>query len=122
MRRFALSAVVLSLSAFVTVGGSAEAKKIAVDDYVAPVVGGIYGVGADGPGSYAVLIDVHEVGKDPARPGGGTANCSNDQQSSGGYALTGWAVSGPKTAHLTTSTVPSGLGSVTSALQASFSA
>ena len=70
---------------------------------------------------HATLIDVHDIHVSKARPGGG-ANCSNDGASHNLYTLTGWEVQGPKTAHLTTSTVPSGLSNVPSALQASFNA
>lgn len=73
----------------------------------------------------ATLIDVHAIHVAKARPGSGTANCSNAGSTSGQFALTGWAVQGSQTAHLTTSTIPGGLGSssaVASALQASFDA
>ncbi len=70
------------------------------------------------------LIDVHEIrmAKDNARPSGG-ANCSNDGPATGRYALTGWAVSGSKTALLNTTTLPSGLSqsATVSALQSGFS-
>ncbi len=87
--------------------------------YERPVIGAIYGRGAAGPGSYAVLIDVSEIQKGRAKPVR-AANCSNAGAESGTYAYTGWKVSGNKTAHLNTATVPSGLGSVTSALQTSW--
>jgi hypothetical protein len=71
----------------------------------------------------ATLIDVHALKVLHAKPGSGTANCSNDGATNGQFSLTGWKVaSGGQTAYLTTSTVPAGLGSVTSALQASFNA
>ena len=72
---------------------------------------------------HATLIDVHAMQVSHARPGSG-ANCSNDGQTHGQYALTGWAVAGTTTAHLTTSTIPSGLATsgVLSALQSSFNA
>jgi hypothetical protein len=73
----------------------------------------------------ATLISVDEI-RIAAKPGPATANCSNDGAGTNQYELTGWAVaSGGQTAYLTTSTIPSGLGSVsavTSALQASFNA
>jgi hypothetical protein len=73
----------------------------------------------------ATLIGVDEI-RMAAKPGPATANCSNDGDGTSQYALTGWAVaSGGQTAYLTTSTIPSGLGSasaVQSAMQASFDA
>ena len=69
----------------------------------------------------ARLIDVHVTRAMPARPGGG-ANCSNDGTSNNLYTLTGWVVQSNKTAHLNTSTVPSGLSNVPSAMQAGFDA
>jgi hypothetical protein len=73
---------------------------------------------------HATLIDVHAIHVAKAKPGPTTANCSNDGTSNGQYALTGWAVQGNQTAHLTTSTVPGGLSasSVAGAMQAGFSA
>jgi len=72
----------------------------------------------------ADLIDVHHVlrAKGGARPTG-NANCTNNvtSQETNKYALTGWSASGGD-AHFNTATVPAGLGSVTSALQASFNA
>jgi len=75
-------------------------------------------------GDHATLIDVHAIQVFKAKPGSGTANCSNDGTSNGQFALTGWAVQGNTTAHLTTSTIPSGLGTtaVKNAMQAGFSA
>lgn len=75
--------------------------------------------------NHATLIDVHAIKVFKAKPGGGgTANCSNNGTSNGQYALTGWKVGGNTTAHLTTSTIPGGLGTsaVTNAMQAGFSA
>lgn len=69
----------------------------------------------------ATLIDVHGI-KMAGKPGPATANCSPDQPANGGFELTGWQVGGDKTAYLTTSSVPSSLGSVTSTLQAAFDA
>jgi hypothetical protein len=92
----------------------------ASDAYIAPVVGGIYGVGARGPGSYATLIDVHEIKKGKAKPGGGTANCSNAGAEAGTFVPTGWKVGGNTVAHLNPATVPSSVGNVTSALQSGF--
>ena len=73
---------------------------------------------------HATLIDVHAIHVAKAKPGPATANCSNDGTSNGQYALTGWAVQGNTTAHLTTRTIPGGLGSsaVANAMQAGFSA
>jgi len=69
---------------------------------------------------HAVLINVHVT---HARPGSGTANCSNDPGTDNGqFALTGWAVAGNTTAHLNASTVPSGLSNVAAVLDASFDA
>jgi hypothetical protein len=72
----------------------------------------------------ATLIDVHEIKavRDPARPSGG-ANCTNAGSASGTYALTGWAVNGPKTALFNTTTLPSGLSlsATVSAMQAGYS-
>ena len=70
----------------------------------------------------AVLIDVHRTLVSKAKPQPTTANCSNSGPSNGLFTLTGWAVQGAKTAHLNTATVPAGLSSVTSAMQASFDA
>ena len=71
----------------------------------------------------ATLIDVHEikVARDKAKPTSG-ANCSNDGAATGRYALTGWAVSGNKTALFNTTTLPSNLGlsATVSALQAGY--
>jgi hypothetical protein len=89
--------------------------------YEEPRVGGIYGRGAHGPGSYAVLIDVHGVKKGKGKPAG-AANCSNAGAESGDFVYTGWKVGGSRTAHLNVATVPSGIGSVTSALQSSWNA
>jgi hypothetical protein len=73
----------------------------------------------NGPGSYAVLIDVHAIKKAKGgRPGG--ANCSNAGAESGTYKGTGWVIGGDRVAHLNTSTVPSHLGNVTSDLEASW--
>jgi hypothetical protein len=71
----------------------------------------------------ARLIDVHAITISKAKPGSGTANCSNDlNQSSGAFVTTGWVVQGNKTARLNASTVPANLGNITSQLQASFTA
>ena len=123
----ALAALSAALLVPTTAGASqaptANAKK--ADAYVEPVIGGVYGRGANGPGSYAVLIDVHAIEK--AKGGGkakptASANCSNAGAESGTYLFTGWKVGGNTVAHLNTATVPAGLGSVTSALQSSFNA
>jgi len=74
---------------------------------------------------HATLIDVHAMQISHAKPGSGTANCSNDGTANGQYALTGWAVrSSGQTAHLNVSTIPAGLGQsgVLSALNSSFAA
>lgn len=123
MRRIIGTAAVVAMSMWMgTGGGGAPATALEPDRYIPPVIGGVYGVGANGPGSYAVLIDVHSVEKSPGKPGGGSANCANAQPSNGTYALTGWAVGGPTVAHLNPATVPASVGSATAALQASFSA
>jgi len=107
--------------------GSAAAPKAspAPPPYEEPRLGGVYGRGAHGPGSYAVLIDVHALetgkGKGKGKPVAG-ANCSNAGTESGDFAYTGWKIDGSRTAHLNVSTVPSGLGSVTTALQSSWNA
>jgi Matrixin len=76
---------------------------------------------AFGRAEHATLIDLH-ITQARGAAGSTTANCSNDGSSNGLYALTGWTVQGNKTAHLNTATIPAGLGSVTTALQASFDA
>ncbi|HET8570702.1 MAG TPA: matrixin family metalloprotease [Candidatus Limnocylindria bacterium] len=89
---------------------------------LALVVSGAAPVAAGG--DHATLVDVHAIQVAKARPGPATANCSNDGSSNNQYALTGWAVQGNQTAHLTTGTIPSGLGTsaVTTAMQAGFNA
>lgn len=74
--------------------------------------------------AHATLIDVHAISVTRAKPGPAAANCSNDGNSNGQYTLTGWAVQGNQTAHLTVSSIPAGLGTaaVTNAMQASFNA
>ena len=69
----------------------------------------------------ATLIDVHAI-KMAGKPGPSTANCSPDAPANGAYGLTGWVVPSDRTAYLSTSTVPSSLGSVTSTLQVAFDA
>jgi hypothetical protein len=87
------------------------------------VIGGVYGRGAAGPSSYAVLIDVHEIemdrGKPAARP-----NCSPDDPAAanGGYLYTGWKIQQLLPVRLNTATVPGHLGDVTGVLQASWDA
>lgn len=73
---------------------------------------------------HATLIDVHAISAAKAKPQPSTANCSNDGSVSGQYALTGWAVQGNQTAHLTTRTIPGGLGTnaVANAMQDGFNA
>jgi hypothetical protein len=68
----------------------------------------------------ARLIDVHAT-RVSAKPVAGS-NCSNAGTANGDYELTGWVVQGNKTARLNTGTVPGYLGSVTSQMQASFTA
>ena len=98
-----------------------SSRAVAADTYIKPVIGGIYGRGANGPGSYATLIDVHAIKKDKGKPGGGgVANCSNAGAESGTFLYTGWKVGGNRTAYLNTSTVPGSAGNVTTALQASW--
>ena len=69
------------------------------------------------------LIDVHEIRPWPehGRPAG-QANCTNDGAASGLYALTGWVVGAPRTAHLNLSTVPGGLSNVAQSLQSAYDA
>lgn len=126
--RFVCATVTLVLLAMTaTVAGAAPARdsspkprKASRYAYVAPRIGGVYGRGAHGPGSYAILIDAHELKACRAKPGG-TANCSNAGPESGTFGYTGWKIGGNRTAHLTTSSVPANLGSVTTALQSSWS-
>lgn len=120
---FALALVVALFPA--TVGAAKTSAQQSVGrGYVEPVIGGIYGRGVNGPGSYAVLIDVHEINK--AKGGKGKpnarANCTNAGAEAGTYVYTGWKVGGNTVAHLNTSTVPSSVGSATNALQSSFNA
>lgn len=115
-----VAALVVPSSAGAVKAPTGSAKK--ADAYVQPVLGGIYGRGVNGPGSYAVLIDVHEINKVKGAKGKPvrSANCSNDGADSGTYLYTGWKVGGNTVAHLNTATVPSSLGSVTGSLQTSF--
>lgn len=87
------------------------------------VIGGTYGHGQAGPGSYAVLIDVHEIKGDRGKPAR-TPNCSPDDPNaaSGGYLYTGWKISTVLPVALNTSTVPSHLGDVTGIMQQSWDA
>ena len=71
-------------------------------------------------GDHATLIRVHVF--HAAKPGGGTANCSNEQTAGNTYALTGWKVASNTTAHLNLATVPAGLSGVATQLQNSFDA
>jgi hypothetical protein len=74
------------------------------------------------PTAKLIKVDVFQQGG-KGKPAPATANCSNDGATKGLYKLTGWAVQGDKTAHLTMSTVPSNIASgVQIALQASFDA
>jgi hypothetical protein len=69
---------------------------------------------------HATLINVHVT---HARPGSGTANCSNAGAANSQFALTGWEVAaGSHTAHLNLNTVPSGLSGVAAQLNSSFDA
>src|SRR5262245_10557884 len=58
----------------------------------------------------ATLIDVHRITISKAKPGPGTANCSNQPTNpgNGGFGLTGWQVQGNKVASLNPNTIPSG--------------
>ncbi len=89
-----------------------------------PVAAGATPAGAAKP--TARLIDVHEIHavKDAAGKPSRGANCSNNGAATGTFETTGWVVSGPKTATLNTTTVPSGVSVATavSALQASYNA
>ena len=101
----------------------ASAKPVgATSDPSTAVVGATYGRGAAGPGSYAVLIDVHSIkpyrGKPVAR-----ANCASDGSTSADdYSYTGWKIAGNPTASLNATTVPSHLGDVLDEMQASWNA
>ncbi|MQA98685.1 MAG: matrixin family metalloprotease [Actinobacteria bacterium] len=117
MRSKVMFVAAFALLAAVVPGG-AFAQRSGVPDGVA-VVGSIHGRGVAGPGSYAVLIDIHEMPKAKAKPTR-AANCSNAGAESGTYGLTGWKIGGNRVAHLSTATVPSSLGSVTSTLEASW--
>ncbi|HEX9774028.1 MAG TPA: matrixin family metalloprotease [Actinomycetota bacterium] len=68
----------------------------------------------------ATLISVDSLQQYKARGGNGgggggggkpvpTANCEDDGAGNGDYGTTGWVVAGNRTAHLNTSTIPSGL-------------
>lgn len=75
----------------------------------------------------ATLIDVHRITVSKAKPGGGTANCSNQpgNPGNGGFLFTGWKVQGNKVASLNANSIPNGLGStaaVRSQLSSSFGA
>jgi hypothetical protein len=118
----------IALRVFVAVGlaatilapaSAASADGRGSDAYVEPRIGGIYGRGVNGPGSYAVLIDVHSLKKGKAKPVQG-ANCSNAGTESGTFTHTGWKIGGNRVAHLNVGTVPSYVGNVTSALQSSW--
>lgn len=118
----------LLVATAVVVGGlapataSSRSRPAAGQGYVRPIIGGLYGVGQSGPGSYAILIDVHAIkSADPAKARG-SANCSNTGSEAGTYSYTGWKVGGGRIAHLNPATVPSYLGDVTGALQASWDA
>jgi len=121
-----------------TVLTAAPASAAPDSDPQGPVIGGHYGHGANGPGSYATLIDVHEIKPYKGKPGGGggkpgggggggkpapAPNCSNDQafQAESGYQALSWRI-GNDTAHLNPATVPGHLGNVTDELQASWNA
>ena len=112
----ALLVVVLSAGASSAAAGSGRRGPYA---YIPPRLGGVYGVGVHGPGSYAILIDVHRARA--AKPSG-TANCSNAGAESGKYAYTGWKIAASRQAHLNVSSVPAYLGSVTTDLQSSWNA
>ena len=118
MRRVAL-AFSLALVGALLVPSSAGADG--GSGYVEPRLGGIYGRGAKGPGSYAVLIDVHSIKPSRARQPR-AANCTNAGAEAGTFETTGWVIGGPRTAHLNTATVPSYLGGATNQLQNSWNA
>jgi hypothetical protein len=113
-----LSALLMTPEAVATQQAGVKAPP-----YEKPRIGGIYGRGVHGPGSYAVLVDVDAIHKGEAKGNAtGTANCSNAGAESGNYTYTGWKIAAPRTAHLNPGTVPGYLGGVTTALQASWSA
>jgi hypothetical protein len=119
--RAILAAGVAAVIVF-TPGSVAARKHVSTPPpYEQPKVGGVYGRGVHGPGSFAVLIDVHALTKGRAQPSG-TANCTNAGAASGTFAYTGWKIAGSRTAHLNVGTVPSYLGGVTAALQSSWNA
>jgi hypothetical protein len=113
-----LVALLIALSAV-----PAGAKPLsATSDPDGAVIGGTYGRGAAGPGSYAVLIDVHSIrgyrGKPAAR-----SNCANEGSTSASeYAYTGWKLAGDVPVLLNAATVPSQLGDVLDEMQASWNA
>jgi hypothetical protein len=76
------------------------------------VIGATYGRGAAGPGSYAVLIDVHELKayKNHGKPVG-ASNCTNGEgaTSSSAYLHTGWRITTVLPVRLNPATVPSDL-------------
>ena len=118
------SILTTATAALILLGPASEATprgSAVPPPYEQPRIGGVYGRGFHGPGSYAILLDVHKTKGGKARPSG-TANCSNAGAASGTFAHTGWKVGGARTARLNPATVPSGLGSVTSALQSSWNA
>ncbi len=123
--RVILAAGVAALIVFSPGSVAAQKDSSTLPPYEQPRVGGVYGRGVHGPGSYAILIDVHGLdrgkGKGKGKPRS-TANCTNAGAESGDFAYTGWKVGRSRTARLNVATVPSNVGSVTSALQASWNA
>lgn len=121
-RLLSIAVLVVALLATPTNASPLGGQATASAKYVEPRIGGIYGRGAHGPGSYAVLIDVHEMKKGKGDRGKPirSANCSNAGTETGKYTYTGWKIAGNRTAHLNVATVPTGLGGVTSTLQSSW--
>jgi hypothetical protein len=74
-------------------------------------------------GLYATLIDVHSIKPYMAKGKPQGTNCSDDDPAapSGGYALTGWALTRVD-AHLNPATAPSGLGDVEALMESSWDA
>jgi hypothetical protein len=119
--RAILAASAAALIVFSPSSVAARNDSSTLPPYERPRIGGVYGRGVHGPGSYAILIDVHALEKGKGQPAG-TANCTNAGAESGRFAYTGWKIGGSRTARLNVATVPSNLGSVTTSLQASWNA
>lgn len=116
--------LILSLALLsATLAPPAAAAPSPAEDPPGAVIGGIYGRDKAGPGSYAVLIDVHVIKRAKAKPVA-RPNCSNDDPAapSGGYLYTGWKIQTVLPVALNPATVPAHLGDVTDEMQASWNA